>query len=89
MKKSKYHIEVDALEETGVDDNQQPIFKKTKVWIDCYMVQDALNQKSRPAHAFKKIWALGKRSGGKSYKQDIKESIWSLQSELDMCGGDN
>jgi hypothetical protein len=85
MKKSKYHIEIDAIVEAGVDENQQTFFAQKRVWVDCYMIQDALSQKSRPAHAFKKLWALGKRSGGKSYTQDLREAIWSLQNELYIC----
>jgi hypothetical protein len=75
LKKSKYHIEVTALDK---DDKPQ------NVWVDCYTIQDSLNQKPRPAHAFKKLWALGQRSGGKSYEQDLKECIWTLQNELEL-----
>ena len=47
--------------------------------IDCYDVQDAIGfRQAAVAHAFKKMFAMGGRSGGKSYEQDLDECIWSL-----------
>jgi hypothetical protein len=47
--------------------------------VDCYDVQDAIGfRQAAVAHAFKKMFAMGNRSGGKSYEQDLDECIWSL-----------
>jgi hypothetical protein len=47
--------------------------------VDCYDVQDAIGfRQAAVAHAFKKMFAMGGRSGGKSYEQDLDECIWSL-----------
>ena len=47
--------------------------------FDYYDLADAIQfEQSAVAHAFKKLMALGKRSGGKSYSQDLHEAIMSL-----------
>lgn len=33
-------------------------------------------------HGVKKLLVLGNRNGGKSYKQDLEESLWSLQESV-------
>ena len=71
---SKYHIPVVGIDtQTG---------EARKVMIDVYAVQYALHQTPQVAHSFKKLWAAGKRNGGKSYKQDIEESRKQLEMEL-------
>ena len=71
---SKYHIPVIGIDTLTGDPRQ--------VMIDVYAVQFALEQTPQVAHSFKKLWAAGKRSGGKSYKQDIEESRKQLEMEL-------
>lgn len=49
------------------------------VTFDYYDLADAIGfEQEAVAHAFKKLMALGKRSGNKSYNQDLHEAIMSL-----------
>lgn len=49
------------------------------VTFDYYDLADAIDfEQEAVAHAFKKLMALGKRSGNKSYGQDLHEAIMSL-----------
>lgn len=58
---------------------------KPGVIVDAYDILSAYGTVC-PAvdHALKKLLCLGKRSGGKSYEQDIKEAIWSLERALEL-----
>jgi len=57
--------------------------------IDVYRVLWLFEVTSQPVgHAIKKLLAPGKR-GGKSYEEDIKEAIASLQRELSMLDEDS
>ena len=71
---SKYHIEIIATDSLTSEPR--------KVIVDVYAIQFALEQTPQVAHSFKKLWIAGKRSGGKSYKQDIEESKIQLEMEL-------
>lgn len=71
---SKYHIEITAIDSLTSEPR--------KVIVDVYAIQFALEQTPQVAHSFKKLWIAGKRSGGKSYKQDIMESKVQLEMEL-------
>ena len=71
---SKYHIEITAIDSLTSEPR--------KVIVDVYAIQFALEQTPQVAHSFKKLWIAGKRSGGKSYKQDITESKVQLEMEL-------
>lgn len=56
--------------------------------VDCYDVQDAIGfRQAAVAHAFKKMFAMGNRSGGKSYEQDLNECIWSLTRAKEQLHG--
>lgn len=49
------------------------------VTFDYYDLADAIGfEQEAVAHAFKKLMALGKRSGNKSYGQDLHEAVMSL-----------
>lgn len=56
--------------------------------FDFYDLSDAINfEQSAVEHAVKKLVALGKRSGNKSYMQDLHEAIQSLyraKEQLDV-----
>lgn len=71
---SKYHIPVIGIDTQTGDPR--------RIMVDVYAIQVALNQTPQVAHSFKKLWAAGKRSGGKSYKQDIVEARTQLEMEL-------
>lgn len=58
------------------------------VVVDCYDVQDAIGfRQSAVAHAFKKMFAMGNRSGGKSYEQDLDDCIKSLTRAKEQLNG--
>ena len=71
---SKYHIPVIGINTaTG---------NAVRIMVDVYAIQVALNQTPQVAHSFKKLWAAGKRTGGKTYRQDIEEARTQLEMEL-------
>jgi hypothetical protein len=58
------------------------------VTMDCYDITDAVQfEQSAVAHAFKKMFAMGKRSGGKSYEQDLDDMIRSLTRAKEQLRG--
>lgn len=52
------------------------------VVLDYYAVARGLDLSPQVSHSLKKIMASGKRSGGKSYLQDITEARNQLNQEL-------
>lgn len=61
-----------------------PYRKPFKGMLDIYSICELYGVRSHAiGHAVKKLLAAGKR-GAKSYEQDLKEAILSIQRELEM-----
>ena len=52
--------------------------------VDVYDILDAYEVPYNIGHAIKKLLCLGKRSGGKSIVQDLKEAIWTLERAVEI-----
>lgn len=55
--------------------------------VDVYDILDAYEVPYNIGHAIKKLLCLGKRSGGKSIVQDLKEAIWTLERAVEIIEG--
>jgi len=72
LKPSKYDIKILGVDSAG---------EAREITADFYSIVENLDLSSPVEHALKKGFMIGKRSGGKTYEQDLNEMIWSLKRE--------